>query len=61
MDRSLSMLGIGNRPRQFDVYYNLPKKLERYNPERPTGMKHAKSTDIDVVAKKLFWLSKEED
>lgn len=58
MDRSLRTLGIGNKHRRFDIYYHLPEKLDRRITSRPIGMKHAKSSDIDVKAHKIFMLGK---
>lgn len=58
MERTLRNLGIGNRERRFDVYLRLPEKLDRWITNRPVGMKHAKSTDVDVKAHKIFMLGR---
>ena len=46
MAGSLRDISFTNKTRDFDLYFNLPEKQERFRTTKPIGLKHA---DVDMV------------
>lgn len=58
MEGIFNSLDLSNRSdfdRKIDIYYNLPKKLERAENKKPFGAKHNKGNELEAMFNKM-WL-----